>query len=113
MPRLTCLATLTAPLATAPALAQPPPDAKAPPSDDYVGVDATKLGAAVVRPDFKWPQGTIAYAWQSPCGEEARKSPFCRVDVRLWVPRSRLDEVKALVGSMQPIRHRFPAPTKF
>jgi hypothetical protein len=52
-----------------------PPDAKAPPSDDYVVVEATDLGRSAVNPDFRWPQGTIVESWRSPAGRSSQKAP--------------------------------------
>jgi hypothetical protein len=57
MARLVCLGTLTVLLVAAPTFGQPPPDAKAPSSDDDALVDTTKVSTAVLRPEFKWPQG--------------------------------------------------------
>jgi hypothetical protein len=70
----------------------------------YVIVKATELASAVVRPDFKWPDGTIVSSWQSACGQEARKTPFCRVDMELWVPGAHFDEFNALIQRLLPTR---------
>jgi hypothetical protein len=122
MARLACLTTLTVLLVAAPAFGQAPPDAKAPSSDDYVLVDATDLSDAVLRPEFKWPQGTIVDSQKSSCsGLSERAHPPvrgftkggpCFVDMKLRVPRSRLDEVNALTERSQIII-RFGPSTKF
>ena len=107
MARLACLGMLTVLLVAAPAFGQPPPDAKAPSSDDYVLVDATDLNSAVLKPEFKWPQGTIIDSQKSSC-----LKALCFVDMKLRVPRSRLDEVKVLIEREQVII-RFGPSTKF
>jgi hypothetical protein len=117
MARLACLGTLTVLLVATPALGQPPPHAEAPSSDDYVLVDATDLTDAVLRPEFKWPQGTIIDSQKSSAGCSGQNvrgfGPGCSVDVKLRVPRSRLDEVKALIERNQEIIIEFGASTKF
>lgn len=127
MARLACLTTLTVLLVVAPAFGQAPPEAKAPSSDDYVLVDATGLSDAVLRPEFKWPQGTIIDYQKSSCGAlgfgppssgEKDKvlgafKPLCFVDMKLRVPRSRLDEVNALIERVQERIIRFGPSTKF
>jgi hypothetical protein len=117
MARLACLTTLTVLLVAAPTFGQAPPDAKAPSSDDYVLVDATYLSDAVLRPEFKWPQGTIvdsqkSYCIRPPSSGEKDTGPPCVVDMKLRVPRSRLDEVNALIERSRIII-RFGPSTKF
>jgi hypothetical protein len=130
MARLACLTTLTVLLVAAPAFGQAPPDAKAPSSDDYVLVDATNLTDAVLKPEFKWPQGTIIDSQTSSFPKSSCPPPFgpassgekdkvleafrppCVVDMKLRVPRSRLDEVNALIERVQ-LRVRFGRSTKF
>jgi hypothetical protein len=94
-------------------------------------VGATNLSDEVLRPEFKWPQGTIVESQEpsfpkSSCrsrpfgppssGEkdkvlEAFKAP-CLVDMKLRVPRSRLDEVNALIERSR-ITIRFGPSTKY
>jgi hypothetical protein len=120
MARLACLGALTVLLVAAPALGQAPPDAKAPSSDDYVLVDATDLSDAVLSPEFKWPQGTIIDSQKSSSScsglnERVRgfgRKGLCVVDIKLRVPRSRLDEVNALIERVQ-LRIIFGPSTKF
>ena len=122
MARLACLGTLTVLLLAAPALGQAPPDAKAPSSDDYVLVDATDLSDAVLSPEFKWPQGAIIDSQKSSSscsGLSERVRGFapkgfglCVVDIKLRVPRSRLDEVNALIERVH-LRIIFGPSTKF
>jgi hypothetical protein len=117
MARLACLGTLTVLLVAAPALSQTQPNAKAPSSDDYVLVDANSLDDAVLRPEFKWPEGTIVESQKSSshCGHlgvTGLGGGVCSVDMKLRVPRSRLDEVKALIEREQVII-RFGRSTKF
>jgi hypothetical protein len=79
--------------------------------EGYAVVDAI-FTDAVLRPEFKWPEGTIIDSQKSSCGApgfgppssgekdtapEAFK-PTCLVDMKLRVPRSHLDEVKALIA---------------
>jgi hypothetical protein len=131
MARLACLTTLTVLLVAAPAFGQAPPDAKPPPSEDYVIVDANFLTDEVLRPEFMWPQGTIVESQEpslpkSSCsprpltppssGEKDRVleafKPPCWVDMKLRVPRSRLDEVNALIERVRE-RIKFGPSTKF
>jgi hypothetical protein len=116
MARLACLTTLTVLLVATPAFGQAPPDATAPSSDDYVLVDATDLSDAVLRPEFKWPQGTIVdsqkYSIRFPSRGEKDTGLPCVVDMKLRVPRSRLDEVNALIERSRIII-RFGPSTKF
>jgi hypothetical protein len=122
MARLACLGTLTVLLLAAPALGQAQPDAEAPSSDDYVLVDATDLSDAVLGREFKWPQGTIIDSQKSSSscsGLSERVRGFapkgfglCVVDIKLRVPKSRLDEVNALIEGVQ-LRFMFGPSTKF
>jgi hypothetical protein len=123
MARLACLGMLTVLLVAAPAIGQAPPEAKAPSSDDYVLIDATDLSDAVLSPEFKWPQGTIIDSQKSSSScsrlnERVRGfapngfGPGCVVDMKLRVPRSRLDEVNALIERVQE-RIIFGPSTKF
>jgi hypothetical protein len=81
-----------------------PPGIQPTPGQHYVIVKATELASVVVSPNFKWPDATIVSSWQSACGQEARKTPFCRVDMELWVPGGRFDEVNALIQRLLPTR---------
>ena len=76
MPRLACLAALTALIVAAPALAQHQADAKALPSDDYVIVEATNVGRSAVSTHFKWPEAPLSNPGSLPAGsKDLQKSP--------------------------------------